>query len=43
MRGQPVDHDLAGEVPPRLIDPAAWPLYSRRFEQQSRRALAPLP
>lgn len=24
---------FAGEVPPRLINPAAWPAYSRRFER----------
>lgn len=34
---------LAGKVPPRLVNPEAWPLYARRFEQLMGHAPDPLP
>lgn len=34
---------LAGRVPPRLVNPEAWPLYARRFEQLMGHAPDPLP
>mgnify|MGYP001810445143 FL=1 len=32
-----------GEVPPRLVNPEAWPLYSARFARAFNRAPDPLP
>jgi D-3-phosphoglycerate dehydrogenase len=34
---------LAGEVPPRMVNPEAWPLYSDRFEELLGFRPAPLP
>jgi D-3-phosphoglycerate dehydrogenase / 2-oxoglutarate reductase len=34
---------FSGEVPPRLLNPAVWPLYSERFEKLFGRSPDPLP